>query len=530
MAINIPILTEFDSKGLQSAQGAFNTFKTKVGEAEGAMGKFKAGSGVALDAVQANAGTFALAAGGAIAGFALKAIGDFQDLALAVDNFSDRTQFSLDQSSRWSEFTGDLGIEADAMIKIFDKLGKGASDQIPAFEELGVEIAFGPDGATDIEETFLRVVDKLNALKDPADRAKLSAELLGKGWQDAAEIINMKSDDIRRSLDAVAGEKLIDEEDIENAKNLREAQDELNDAIEDFTLKVGSKLIPAFAKIIDVATPVLGFFADFNSKIDFWDITAVGIIENAAGKMSDWFGDPGLQDMVDRMKALEDATYDNVDPTSDLALAWKNGYRAMADAAGAADGLEESLIDVDEALAELKGEVDKRQEWNNLIDSIEKAGEAALTAFAEKTPESLRRSQDALDDARLDVAEYIAKIDSIPEDQRTQFIAALDQANIDQVKKILDDAAYARTVAYLPTVSGAPVMPGDTPSESTGRRPAAPAPIRIPIGTVGGAGKWSAITVNVGGSVISENDLVETVRKGLVNAQRNGSGLVYTNK
>jgi len=38
------------------------------------------------------------------------------------------------------------------------------------------------------------------------------------------------------------------------------------------------------------------------------------------------------------------------------------------------------------------------------------------------------------------------------------------------------------------------------------------------------------VTVNVAGSVISQNDLVETVRKGLVNSQRNGAGLVYSNR
>jgi hypothetical protein len=37
------------------------------------------------------------------------------------------------------------------------------------------------------------------------------------------------------------------------------------------------------------------------------------------------------------------------------------------------------------------------------------------------------------------------------------------------------------------------------------------------------------IVVNVQGSVVSENDLIETIRRGLVNAQRNGSQLVYSN-
>lgn len=49
----------------------------------------------------------------------------------------------------------------------------------------------------------------------------------------------------------------------------------------------------------------------------------------------------------------------------------------------------------------------------------------------------------------------------------------------------------------------------------------------IPLDQLSGLG--GGITVNVAGSVITENDLVETVRRGLVNAQRSGSPLVYVN-
>lgn len=43
-------------------------------------------------------------------------------------------------------------------------------------------------------------------------------------------------------------------------------------------------------------------------------------------------------------------------------------------------------------------------------------------------------------------------------------------------------------------------------------------------------GLMGNITINVAGSVTSESDLIETIRKGLVNAQRNGAGLVYSNQ
>ena len=38
-----------------------------------------------------------------------------------------------------------------------------------------------------------------------------------------------------------------------------------------------------------------------------------------------------------------------------------------------------------------------------------------------------------------------------------------------------------------------------------------------------------AVNVNVQGSVITELDLIESIRKGLVNSQRSGKQLVYSN-
>lgn len=529
MAITIPIISEFSDKGIVGAQAAFNTFKGKVGEAEGAMNKLKAGSGVAFDAVKANAGTMALAAGGAIAGFALKAIGDFSDLALAVDDFSNRTQLTLDQSSRWNSFTDDLGIEADAMIKIFDKLGKGASDQIPAFQELGVEIAFGPDGSTDIEETFFRVVDKLNSLQDPADRAKLSAELLGKGWQGAAEIINMSSDDIKTALGGVGDFEIIDEDEIRKAKELREAQDRLGDALAEISVEIGEKLIPALTNATDAAIPFLDaisplvdiVFDGADANADYAHQISQSNIQMRTGitlaqKFFGWLG-IGKDDTEELADAVRD----------DLIDAWKGGYRAMIDAAGAADGLEESLVDVDDALAELKGNIDERQAFRNLIDTVEEAGEAALKAFAEKTPESLRRAEDALDDARAKVAEYIYDINTIPESRKTDYITALDRASYDQVKAMLDALAQMREVQYMPRT---PPGQGGINEVGSGGRPIGSSPIRVPAPFKPIAGNYSAVNVYVSGSVVSENDLVETVRKGLVNSQRNGAGLVYSNR
>jgi len=100
-------------------------------------------------------------------------------------------------------------------------------------------------------------------------------------------------------------------------------------------------------------------------------------------------------------------------------------------------------------------------------------------------------------------------------------IANLDRANLDEIESTFNHLARTRNVDFRPTVSGIPIGPGETPSEVLGRNR---------MDTLSAAKPMSGnVTVNVAGSVISQNDLVESVRKGLVNSQRNGAGLVYSN-
>ena len=534
MAINIPILTEFDSKGLQSAQGAFNNFKTQVGQAEGAMGKFKAGGTAALDAVKANAGAFAATAGTAIASFALKAIGDFQDLALEVDKFSNSTGLAVEEASRWIEVAGDVGVESGTLLNAVNKLNKAVGDNSSAFAELGAEIVRTSSGATDVNATFLNTIEALRKIDDPAKRAALATQTLGKSWTEISELVEMGATGLKAALEDVSDAKIIDEGEIAKAKELRAAQDALNDAIEDFTLQVGQKLIPAFTGIVKYITPVIDAVFKFNKEINLLDVTAIGIfgslndtIQSTAGEIEVLADGTGI--LFDGMTLLTDEARDNREVTEDMADAWKGGYRAMIDARRAADGLNDALVSVDDALAELKGNIDDRQAFRNLIDTVEEAGEAAIEAFAEKTPEAMRRAEDALDDARLKVAQYIADIEGIPQERKTAYITALDQASYEQVRAMLDALAQMRQVPFMPSL---PPGQGGISEIGSGGRPIGSSPIRTPVPFLPNPTRPSlrSVVVNVGGSVISENDLVETVRKGLVNAQRNGSGLVYTNK
>jgi len=529
VAITIPIITEFADKGIVAAQSSFATFKSKVAEAEGGMNKFKAGAGVALDTVKANAHLFAAAAGGAIAGFALNAIKDFQDLALSVDDFRNKTDLTLDQSSQWVSYTGDLGIEADAMTKIFSRLAKAATDEIPAFEELGVAIAFGPDGSTDIEQTFLRVNDAINALDDPVAEAAYRADLFGKGWMSASEIIQMSSDDITTALAGVKDFEVIDEKEIEKAKDLRRAQDELGDAFAEVSVKIGTVLIPALTAAAEFLTPIVNLVGDLDAETVKSASREGGLVKytKAWEKLNSplkWLVSPGgLSFLASDLMKVDDVVIDNYLSTDELYRAWQDGTRQMIIAKEKTQDLTDALKDSDDALMELKGHVDERREWDNLITAIDDAKQAAMEAFFEATPEALRESQRETDNARLKVAEYIAEMDGIPDEKKTEMIANLDRANLAEIEETLDYLARRRVVEILPKVRpGA----GGVSEVGSGGRPIGEAPVGFSLRS----GSEGGVTINVAGSVISQNDLVETVRKGLVNSQRNGAGLVYSNR
>ena len=524
----VKVLIDVDSTG---AVSGLANFRKSFSEAETATDKFKTVTGGAFDAIKNNAGTLALGAGTAIAGFAMKAIGDFQDMALAVDDFRNKTNLTLDQSSRWNALADDLGVPSDAITKIFDKLGKAADQQIPAFDRLGVAVQFGPDGATDIEATFLKVISKLQEIEDPAARAKIQADLFGKGWTNAAELINMSADDIQKALEGVGEAEIIDQEEIEKAKDLRAAQDELGDAFAALSLTLGEALIPALTDATKVIVPlmdalsplveVLGKGADANSSYaeqasnnNIQMRTGIGLAEEIFG----WFGWG-----KDKTKELTDENYK-------LLASWILSNDAVKDITRSTDDLTTAFEDVEDALADLKGEVDERTEWRNLQDEFDNVVDAAITAFTEGTPAAIRDSDQALDDLRVQVGEYITETANIPVDKKTKFLAEIPTADLDRLKAIFDELARDRTVTFIPVAApGA----GGINEIGSGGRPIGEAPLPRPTGRTPriaefGSSTAGSVTVNVGGSVVTQTDLVEQIRLGLISAQRSGKQLVYT--
>lgn len=264
MSIVIPIVSEFSDAGIKSAKAGFSNFKTSIQNAEGAMGKFKAGSGAAMDYVRANAGMLAIAGGGALAGFAAKAIAAFQELALGAGKFSDATGLAVEDASRWIEVAGDIGIEAGTIQAGIGKMNKVLGTSPEIFKALGVEVAKTKQRTTDVNETFLNVIDRLNGIKDPAERARVATQLLGKGWQDMSELIAAGSEDLRASLQEVSDAKVVTQEELERSRKFRENLDNLKDKAEDLALTIGGPLVTGLNTAL--GDPILAKIDEFYQR------------------------------------------------------------------------------------------------------------------------------------------------------------------------------------------------------------------------------------------------------------------------
>jgi hypothetical protein len=361
MAIRIPIITDLQDKGINDAKKAFGDFKKAVNNAEGGLDKFKAGSSAIFDAVAANAATFALAAGAAVGKFVTDGITAFNDLAISAGKFADATGLAVEDASRYIEAAGDIGIPIDAVEGAIGRLNKTIGADPDKVRNLGVDLVYLKDGSLDVNETFLNTIDRLKKIKDPAEKARVAAQLLGKGWQDMAELIEMGADDLNESLKNVSEQKVISDEELRMAREYRAAMDNLGDSVDDLQVKSGQRLVPLATMLANGASMAL----DFDDKVTelFKDIVGNGT--QAEEQLSDLAG------VVDEGRINAGAFKTEIQkaktPLDNLATAASNATTA--------------IVNADTAWKNLTGTLDREVALDNAKTDLAELETAAAKAF-----------------------------------------------------------------------------------------------------------------------------------------------------
>jgi hypothetical protein len=451
MAINIPIITSLEDTGIKSAKAAFNDFKTAVGNAEGGMGKFKAGSKVALDSVKANAGALALVGGAAIAGFATKAITAFQDLALASGKFADATGLAVEDASRYLEVAGDLAIPVDAVEGAIGRLNKTIGADPDKVRNLGVDLVYLKNGSLDVNATFLKTIERIKGIKDPAEKARVAALLLGKGWQSMAELIEMGADDLKASLDSVSSAQAISEEELASAKEYRDTVQDLGDIWNSFVINAGGVFVDIVSDLKDLTS-----WEGLGNQIK------QGPLGRALGEIGGWFNDN-----EEKAKAAEEA-----------AKSLGDAYAGYVNSRLAESREEMALMNLAiEEQAEELAIIDLK--WQGLIGTLKLESAMAdakeqLASLKEKAVEAFGGSQEAVDEYKeslinaqlmvLALAETVVLTNA----EKNQIRILVDTEQLDRAISLIDKIRRGLNVGIEehrfggPQALGGPVMGGTT--------------------------------------------------------------------
>jgi hypothetical protein len=244
-----------------------------------------------------------LAGGAALVGFAAQGIKAFQDLALSAGKFADATGLYVEDASRYIEVAGDLGIPVDAVEGAIGRLNKTIGADPDAVRDLGIDLVYLKDGSLDVNATFLNTIQRIKDIKDPAEKARVAAKLLGRGWQSMAELIELGADDLKTSLEGVSDQQVIDPDELQRAKDFRDMMDDLGDKAIQVSLAFGEVLVPIIVDIVELIDKTVTGLGDmygwlqkqwkktyFATAWDEINITAGMMVDDIKTGLGDIFG------------------------------------------------------------------------------------------------------------------------------------------------------------------------------------------------------------------------------------------------
>lgn len=560
LSVNIIADAARAKAGLREAETAFGKFRREVGAAQGGVAKFQAVSNAAFASIKQNAVGFATAAGAAVAAFVAKSVLDFQNLSLNIGKFSDATGVTVDQASRLVEVMDDLDVETNALQTALNKLNRAAADGAEGFKVIGAEIVRTSSGAVDVQQTFLNVIDGLRRIQDPALRAAVATQLLGRGWMELAVVVEGGSAKLVSAMNQVSQQKLRTPEQIKQAREFQKSIKDLRDNFEDLAQAVGDNLIPVVKSLADAFNFVASAVRAANS------VEIFGVKLSTLGKIAFGIAVPfyGVAQVINQ---IGNESSNAAPLTENLTAAWRDGSRAMIDAYMSANGLTGEMLGLTSATElateqwnQWKGELSIELEMLNIQSDIDAFYAKWTQAMADGTFDAVQYQKELLN-IQLGLLGIGAETDGLRGKLRDKFKFLVDTSQLQRAVDLINAIRQGLGELKIPTGpgSGDEAFMSKIPGMAAGGFVSSPT-----VAMVGEAGPevviplsrpsramdlmsqsglddlafsmspmpmsrgTTVININAG-SVISENDLIESVRRGLANAQRNGAQLVYSN-
>lgn len=199
------------------------------------------------------AGGAATAAAAGIVAFGVSSINAFQDAAAGIKAFQDVTGASAEDASRLLAMADDLNISSETLGKTMGKMAVEIGKNPEKFSELGVEVVKAADGSVVMSDTLVNVAEHLNGIKDPAERARQGAQLLGRGWQTLSPIISRSREELQAFFDEADRKgEVLTQDDIDAAEDFRLAIKDVKEAFGGLQMQLGAELVPELSNYINL--------------------------------------------------------------------------------------------------------------------------------------------------------------------------------------------------------------------------------------------------------------------------------------
>jgi hypothetical protein len=433
------------------ANQALGNFRKSVVDADGALGKFKAGAGQAFNAIKENAAQLAVAGGAALVAFGAKAVNEFNDAALAAGRFAEATGISTEEASRWISAADDIGVSAEAVEKAFVKMtvemGKGNA----VFDQYGIEVIKAADGTDDMNATMLNTIDVIGRIPNASERARVAQQLFGRGYAEVAELVMNGSEGVIEALEATSDAQIFDEDEVRKAREYRAAMDNLGDAVTDVTLIVGEGLTPT----ITSATNALMALREAANVVPGPLRDAFGVIEKAINPVNQFneimeTGEELFGEAAETVGTLGDSFNET---SGDI----DRGTNIMSDAEISARRLEASLEDTEDAAAALSAEYQRLRDQLSDREAYRVAQEG-LSGLLTQAVETGDVSVAQIDRMKSDLLDYGETLDSEADKRRVaELVTNLDQDSFWATAlalKELENTRYVNFVAQTGATQG----------------------------------------------------------------------------
>ena len=220
------LVPEASSAGDEAGQEAGNSLVSKIKTALAA-----AGIGVAIKQ-------------------AFGALDNFAGYGDTIDKQSQKIGISTKAYQEWSAVLQHSGTNINVMQSAMKKLSNAAVDGSDAFQKLG--ISQEEAASMSQEDLFARVIEGLQGMEEGSERAALAQDLLGRGAQEMAALLNTSAEDTQAMKDRVnelGG--VMSEDAVKAAASYKDSLQDMKTAISGVGFSIAGEFLPGITQVMD---------------------------------------------------------------------------------------------------------------------------------------------------------------------------------------------------------------------------------------------------------------------------------------